>query len=79
MIALRSAVGRHTSSTALQISAAYSGSVPVKLSGEYSKRKLPGVFSANSIAIFAPVTAISVILSLGFLNTCSRWATDVEL
>ena len=38
MIALRSGVGCHTSRTALQTSSAYSGSVPVKLSGEYSKR-----------------------------------------
>ena len=38
MIALLSAVGFNTSSTALQTSSAYSGSVPVKLSGLYSKR-----------------------------------------
>ena len=36
IIALRSEVGFHTSRTALHTSNAYSGSVPVKLSGEYS-------------------------------------------
>ena len=38
MIAFRSLVGCHTSKTALHTSKANSGSVPVKLSGEYSKR-----------------------------------------
>ena len=38
MMALWSGVGCQTSSTALQTSSAYSGSVPVKLSGEYSNR-----------------------------------------
>ena len=38
MTAFLSAVGCHTSSTALQTSSAYSGSVPEKLSGLYSKR-----------------------------------------
>ena len=37
MMALRSAVGCHTSRTALHTSSAYSGSVPVKLSGELLK------------------------------------------
>ena len=41
MITGFSAVGSRMSSTALQTSSAYSGSVPVKLSGLYSKRKLP--------------------------------------
>ena len=59
-----SAVGSQTFSTSLQISSAYSGSVPVKLSGEYSKRKFPGVFSAYSFKSFAPLTAISVICAL---------------
>ncbi len=38
MISLLSDVGFTTSMTALQISSATSSSVPVKLSGEYSKR-----------------------------------------
>ncbi len=72
-------MGCHTSSTALHISSANSGSVPVKLSGEYSNLKSPGVFSLYSFNSFAPSTAISMISFLGFLNTCSLCATEVEL
>ncbi len=79
MMTLLSGVGFHISITALHISAANSGSVPVKLSGEYSKRKLPGVLALYSLSIFAPVTAISVISSLLLRKTCSRCATEVEL
>ena len=79
MIALFSGVGCHTSSTALQTSSAYSGSVPVKLSGLYSNWKLPSVSSASCFRSFAPSTAIFRISSFDFLNTCSRCATDVEL
>ena len=71
MIALLSAVGCHTSRTALQTSSAYSGSVPVKLSGLYSNWKLPSVSSASFFRRSAPSTAIFRISSLDFLNTCS--------
>ena len=46
IITLFSGVGFHTRVTASHISRAKSGSVPVKLSGEYSSRKLPlGLFA----------------------------------
>ena len=79
MIIGRSGVGCITSSTALQTSTAYSGSVPVKLSGLYSNKKLPSYSSLSCLTSFAPSTAICLISSLDFLNTCSRWATLVEL
>ena len=41
--------------------------------------KLPSVLSASSLRSFAPSTAICLISSLDFLNTCSLCATDVEL
>ena len=74
-----SGVGCMMSSTALHTSRAYSGSVPVKLSGLYSKRKLPSYSSANFLTSAAPSVAIFLISSFDFLNTCSRWATLVEL
>ena len=74
-----SAVGFHTSRTAFHTSSAYSGSVPVKLSGLYSKRKLPSVSSASFFRSSAPSTAIFRISSLDLWNTCSRCATEVEL
>ena len=76
---LLSAVGCHTSRTALQTSRAYSGSVPVKLSGLYSNWKLPSVSAASFFNNAAPSTAIFRISSLDFLNTCSLCATNVEL
>ena len=79
MIALLSAVGFHTSRTALHTSSAYSGSVPVKLSGLYSNWKFPSVWSASSFRSVAPSTAIFKISSFDFLNTCSLCATEVEL
>ena len=79
MIAFLSGVGFHTSSTALHTSKAYSGSVPVKLSGLYSNRKFPSVSSASFFRRAAPSTAIFRISSLDFLKTCSLWLTDVEL
>ena len=51
----------------------------VDLSGLYSNEKLPSVSSASCFNSFAPSTAICLISSLLFLNTCSRCATDVEL
>ena len=76
---LLSGVGFQMSKTALQMSRANSISVPVKLSGEYSNLKLPSVSAAYWFKSLAPETAISMISSLDFLNTCSRWATEVEL
>ena len=74
-----SAVGCRMSSTALHTSSAYSGSVPVKLSGLYSNRKSPSYSAASCLMSAAPSVAIFLISSLLFLNTCSRWATLVEL
>ena len=71
MMHLLSAVGCHTSRTALHTSRAYSGSVPVKLSGLYSNWKFPSVSSASFFNNAAPSTAIFKISSLDFLNTCS--------
>ena len=79
IMALWSASGCHTSSTALQTSRAYSGSVWEKLSGLYSKVKLPSVSSAISFNSFAPSTANCLIAALSFLKTCSRCSTEVEL
>ena len=71
--------GDYEDNAGLQTSKAYSGSVPVKDSGEYSKRKLPSYSLASFFTSFAPSTAICLISSLDFLNTCSRCATLVEL
>ena len=79
MITGFSGVGWRISSTALQTSKAYSGSVPVKLSGLYSKRKSPSYSAASFLMSSAPSVAIFFTSSLLFLNTCSRWATLVEL
>ena len=79
MITGFSAVGSRMSSTALQTSSTYSGSVPVKLSGLYSKRKLPSYSAASCLTSAAPSVAIFLISSFDFLNTCSRCATLVEL
>ena len=79
MIAFWSGVGFHTSRTALHTSSAYSGSVPVKLSGLYSNRKFPSVSSASFFNRAAPSTAIFLISSFDLRNTCSLWLRDVEL
>ena len=79
MIMGRSGVGCMMSITALQTSRAYSGSVPVKLSGLYSNRKLPSYSSLSCLTSRAPSVAICLISSLDLWNTCSRWATEVEL
>ena len=71
--------GSSTSSTALQTARAYSGSAPVKLSGEYSKRKLPSYSAARPLTSRAPSTAMSMISCLDLRKTCSRWATLTEL
>ena len=63
MIMGSSLVGPQVSCTAVQISNAKSSSVPVKLSGEYSRMIFPGKFFACSFTIFVPFTAISMISS----------------
>ena len=80
MMTFRSGRGCQTSMTALQIRRANSTSVPVKLSGEYSKRKLvSGILSAYSLNSLAPETAMSTISSSAIRKTCCRWAKEVEL
>ena len=72
-------VAPQVSCTAVHISNAKSSSVPVKLSGEYSKMIFPGNFSALSFTHFVPCTAILIISSLSMPNTTSLWRVDVEL
>ena len=79
MMTLLSGSGFQMSKTRLQISSANSGSVPVKLSGEYSKRIFPFAFFRYPSQSFAPNSAMPMISSLDFLKTCSRCATEVEL
>ena len=69
----------HTSQTASQTSNAYSTSVPVKLSGEYSRITSPLNSLTYSFTNFVPSTAIFFISSLLILNTTSLWSIDVEL
>ena len=69
----------HASHTASQISSAYSTSVPVKLSGEYSRTTSPANSFAYSLTSFVPSIAIFLISSLSILNTTSLCNTDVEL
>ena len=78
-MAFLSCVGCQMSSTLLHTSRAYSGSVPVKLSGLYSKRMQPSAVSAYFLSAFAPVTAIFLICSGVFLKTCSRCTNEVGL
>ena len=81
MMTGRSAVGAKMRSTSLQISAAKSISVPVKDSGEYSKRtSAPGrISSRRRTQSSAPVVAMRTISSRVLWKTCSRWARDVGL
>ncbi len=66
--------------TALQISAAKSISVPVKLSGEYSKVKFVSVYcAAISFIIFAPNTAKSMVSFWELPKTTSLCRVEVEL
>ena len=60
----RSSVGCQMSFTASQTSSAYSTSVPVKLSGEYSSQIFPSKFFAPSLTIFVPSIAICLMCSL---------------
>ena len=73
-------VGWTTSLTASQISSAKSSSVPVKLSGEYSKiDSVSGALAASSLTCRAASTAISLTPSTPVRNTTSRCKVEVEL
>jgi hypothetical protein len=61
MIILRSLVGCHAAITALQISRAKSNSVPVKLSGEYSKVTSIPVAATDFLIHSTPCSAKSII------------------
>jgi len=66
--------------TASQISKAKSSSVPVKLSGEYSKVNLvSGACSATDLTKFAASVAIFIIPWRSARNTTSRCSVEVEL
>ena len=56
-MAFLSAVGFHTSRTALQTSRAYSGSVPVKLSGLYSKTVIAAGLFCQPLQKLCPVNS----------------------
>ena len=65
--------GCQTSSTASQISSANSGSVPVKLSGEYSNRiSVSGSSSSARAHSFAPFTASSTMPARSSRKTTLR-------
>jgi len=75
-----SGVGCQTSITASEISLAKSSSVPVKLSGEYSKTNSVDRWSeANRLISSAPRTAIAMMPSRSRPNTTLRCNADVEL
>ena len=79
-IVFRAGVGSQTSVTASHISTAKSSSVPVKLSGEYSRNhSVPGRFATPSRISFAPATAIALMPSRSRPNTRRRCVVDVEL
>ena len=80
MITGFSAVGCQMSVTASQTSTAYSISVPVKLSGEYSKvQSVPGCCWAHCFTQTAPSTAMAFICFRLMPKTCSRCTVEVEL
>ena len=79
MMTLLFTSGSHTSITAFTTSRAYSTSVPVKLSGEYSNEKFPSVSAASLLSSLAPFIAICLTSSLSLAKTCSLCATEVEL
>ncbi len=69
----RSAVAPTTSATRLAISSASSGSVRLKVSGEYSKRmSVPGSRSASRTRCWAPSTAMPTTSRADMPNTTSR-------
>ena len=73
-------VGWMTSITASQISTANSGSVPVKLSGEYSYRTaVPLSWASYFLHSAAALTAMSTIPALSRPNTTRRCNSDTEL
>ena len=79
-----SGVAPRASSTRSQIMTAFSGSVPEKLSGEYSKRTRVSGWSRRSSWVrarmsFAPSTAIWVTPSMSVPKTTFRWRVEVEL
>ncbi|MCY1248268.1 hypothetical protein D9M72_616820 [compost metagenome] len=78
-ISLLSGVGLTISVTALQISSATSSSVPVKLSGEYSKRKPPPALAAMSVIILAASVAICLMPATSLAKTTRRCNSLVEL
>ena len=76
----RSSSGSITSITASHTSTAKSGSVRVKLSGEYSYRTTVSPSPSSSLRhSLAPLTAMSTIPALSRPNTTSRWRGLVEL
>jgi hypothetical protein len=75
-----SAVGCQVSITAPQISTLNSSSVPVKLSGEYSKNtSVPLTVSLSSRIRRVPRTAISTMPCRGKPKTTRRCNVEVEL
>ena len=74
-----SLVAPQVSCTAVQISSAKSSSVPVKLSGEYSRRIWVSQSAIYRWTILVPMTAMSFISSLSLWNTTSLCKVDVEL
>ena len=74
-----SLVAPHVFCTSVQIRSANGSSVPVKLSGEYSKMILPGKFFAHSFTILVPSTAMLTISSSFIWNTTSLCSVEVEL
>ena len=77
---LRSGVAPQAAVTASHTSSAKSSSVPVKVSGLYSKvTSVSGIVAAISRTSFTPATAISRTSPLLMLNTMSRKGLDVAL
>src|SRR6476619_1057798 len=75
-----SGVGAMTSATASHTSLAYSSSVPVYDSGEYSNRHwVPGYFAASSTHLRAPSVAMALTASRSARKTTRRCRIDVEL
>ena len=80
IIVFHSGVGFQIALTALQTSTAYSSSVPVYDSGEYSNEIfVSGTVATRSKQSCAPSVAIFLIPSLSWPNTTRRCNVDVEL
>src|SRR5438477_476065 len=71
----------HSFTTALHTSTEKSSSVPIKLSGEYSKRTSPPsrYLSRYCFTHFVPCTARSRTAPRSILNTTRRCSSEVEL